>query len=99
MGIPVKQVLLRELAIEVGASAGRSSVIIHSVYTGGNGERAGLRVGDRILQFNGRKVKNVKRFQSIVARAKPESAIKIQTIRNGRKIKSVVMIGEGAIVP
>ena len=93
--IPVKQVLLRELAIEVGASAGKSSVIVHSVYTGGNGEKAGLRVGDRILLFNGRKVKNVKQFKSIVARANPESKIKIQAIRNGREIKSFVMIGEG----
>lgn len=97
--IPVKQILLRELAIEVGASAGKSSVIVHSIYTGGNGQKAGLRVGDRILQFNGRKVKNVKQFQSIVARAKPDSKIKIQAIRNGREIKSVVMIGEGATVP
>lgn len=94
-GIPVKQVLIKELALEVSASEGKGSVIIHSVYGGGNAEKAGLRVGDRICRFNGRKVKGVKQFKSIVARAKPESNVRIQVIRNGEKIKSSVCIGEG----
>lgn len=94
-GIPVKQVLIKELALEVGASEGKGSVVIHSVYSGGNGEKAGLQVGDRLYKFNGHKVKSVKQFKSIVARAKPESNVEIQVVRGGRKIKSVVMIGEG----
>lgn len=94
-GIPVKQVLIKELALEVGASQGKASVVIHLVYGGGNGEKAGLQAGDRICRFNGHKVKSVKQFKSIVARAKPESNIRIQVIRNGEKIKSSVRIGEG----
>ena len=94
-GIPVKQVLIKELALEVSASEGKGSVIIHSVYGGGNAEKAGLQTGDRICRFNGRKVKSVKQFKSIVARAKPESNVRIQVIRNGEKIKSSVCIGEG----
>ncbi len=35
-GIPVKQILIRELALEVGASQGKASVVIQSVYIGGN---------------------------------------------------------------
>lgn len=94
-GIPVRQVLIKELAMEVGASEGRSSVIIHSVYVGGNAEKAGLQAGDRIYRFNGRKVRSIKQFKTIVARAKPESDVKIQVRRGQKKIKSVVMIGEG----
>ncbi|NIP54526.1 MAG: PDZ domain-containing protein, partial [candidate division Zixibacteria bacterium] len=45
---------IKELALEAGASQGRGSVIIQSVYVGGNAEKAGLRVGDRIVRFNGR---------------------------------------------
>lgn len=93
--IPVRQVLIRELALEVSALEGKGSVIIHSIYGGGTGEKAGLHVGDRISRFNGRKVKNVKQFKSIVARAKPESDVKIQVIRNEKKIKSVVRTSEG----
>ncbi|MHC4396172.1 MAG: PDZ domain-containing protein [Planctomycetota bacterium] len=94
-GIPVRQVLIRELALEVAPSQGKTSVIIHSVYIGGNAEKAGLQAGDRICRFNGRKVTSVKQFKAIVARAKPESDIKIQVRRGRTKMKSVVMIGEG----
>ncbi|MHC4544605.1 MAG: PDZ domain-containing protein [Planctomycetota bacterium] len=94
-GIPVKRVLIKELALEVGASQGKTSVVIQAVYAGGNAEKAGLKVGDRIVRFNGRNIKNVKQFKSIVTRAKPEVTVKIQVIRNGKKIKSSVMIGEG----
>jgi hypothetical protein len=93
--IPVREVLIRELALEVSASEGRKSVVICLVYSGGNAEKAGLRVGDRIVRFNGRNVKNVKQFKSIVTRAKPEANVKIQVIRDRKKIKSIVMIGEG----
>ena len=94
-GIPVKNVLIRELALEVAASQGKSSVISHSVYIGGNAEKAGLKIGDCIVRFNGRKVKNVEQFQSIVARARPESNVKIEVVRDGEKVKSIVMVGEG----
>ena len=94
-GIPVKKVLIRELALEVGASQGKSSVIIQSVYIGGNAEKAGLKAGDRIVRFNGRKAKNVKQFQSVVARARPESNVNIEVVRNGEKVEGIVMVGEG----
>ena len=93
--IPVRTVLIKELALEVGASQGKGSVIIQSVYPGGNAEKAGLQVGDRILRFNGRKVKGVKQFQSVVTRAKPESQVKIKIVRDNGKIKTTAMIGEG----
>jgi len=94
-GIPVKQLLIRELALEVGASQGKASVVIQSVYISGNAEKAGLKAGDKILRFNGRKVKNVRQFESIVARAKPEAEVRIETLRKGEKIKTLVMVGEG----
>ncbi len=94
-GIPVKRVLTKGLALEVGASQGKGSVIIQSVYPGGNAEKAGLQAGDKIVRFNGRKIKNVKHFQSVVARTKPELNVKVKVVRNGTKVKAVVMIGEG----
>jgi len=93
--IPIKRVLIKELALEVGASQGKGSVIIQAIYAGGNAEKAGLKVGDRIVQFNGRNIKNVKQFESVVARAKPETDVKIRVFRNEKKIKLIVFIGEG----
>jgi len=94
-GLPVKKVLVRELAMEVGASQGKNSVVISSVYGAGNAEKAGLRVGDRIVRFNGRSIKNVRQFTSTVARARPEANVKIHVMRNGQKTSCVVMVGEG----
>lgn len=94
-GIPVKKVLIKELALEVAASQGKSSVIIQSVYIGGNAEKASLKAGDQIVRFNGRKAKNVNQFQSVVARARPESNVNIEVVRNGEKVKGIVMVGEG----
>ena len=93
--IPVRRVPIKKLALEVCASQGKGSVIIQSVYPGGNAEKAGLQVGDRILRYNGRRVKGVKQFESIVTRAKPESQVKIKIVRDNEKIKTVVTIGEG----
>ncbi|MHC4727744.1 MAG: PDZ domain-containing protein [Planctomycetota bacterium] len=93
--IPVKHVLIKELALEVAALEGKSSVIIQSIYGGGNAEKAGLKTGDRIVRFNGRNIKNIKQFNSTVLRAQPEAYVKIQVVRNEKKIKSSVMIGEG----
>lgn len=94
-GIPVKHILIRRLAVEVAALQGKSSVIVHAVYPGGRAEKAGLLIGDRIQRFNGRKVKNLKNFKSIVARAKPESDVKMRVIRNGKSFKSTIRVGEG----
>jgi len=93
--IPVKKVLIRELALEVAPTEGKSSVIVQSVYIGGNAQKAGLKAQDRIVRFNGRKFKNMAQFQSVVARAKPESTVKIDVVRSGKKVKGTVMVGEG----
>lgn len=95
--IPLKRVLIKELALEVSALEDNGSVTICSLYGSGGGKKAGLWVADRIRRFNGRRVKNVKQFQSIVAKAKPASDVKIQVIRNKKKIELVVRIGEGQI--
>lgn len=93
--VPIRRILIKELALEVGASQGKGSVIIQSVYVGGNAEKAGLRIGDKIVRFNGRKVKDVNQFRSVVTRAKPESKVTVKVIRDGEELKEFVMIGEG----
>ena len=91
----MKKVLIRELASEVAATQGKSSVIIQSVYIGGNAQKAGLKAGDKIVRFNGRNIKSVNQFQSVVALARPESTVNIKVIRDGEKVKATVFVGEG----
>jgi len=91
----LRQVLIKELAMEVKPANGSTGVDIHAIYIGGNGEKAGLRAGDIISRFNGRRVKDVEHFQSLVAQATPESNVKIRVIRDQKRIDSTVMVGEG----
>lgn len=99
--ISKRGMLIKGLAMKVDSvsdyisNKNKRGVIIHSVYGGGRAERAGLEVRDIIVRFNGRRVKSLKQFQVLVAQARPESDVKIQVIRNGNRIKSVIRIGEG----
>lgn len=101
--IPVKVQLVKELALTIGASQGKNTVIIQAVYGSGNADKAGLKVGDRITRFNGRKITSVKQFQATVARAAPEAMVKIEVFRLEKKQTFKVMVGEGemegAVIP
>ncbi len=85
---------IRELDLEVNASALEPGVVIHTIYGGGRAERAGLRPGDTICRFNGRRVTSVRQFQALVARADPRSSIRMQIIRNRRRLNTTVLIGD-----
>ncbi len=85
---------IRELDMEVNASALEPGVIIHTIYGGGRAERAGLRPGDTICRFNGRRVSDVRQFQALIVRADPRSSIRIQIIRNQKRMNASVWIGD-----
>ena len=84
---------IRELDMEVNASALEPGVIIHSIYGGGRAERAGLRPGDTICRFNGRRVRDTRQFQALVARAAPLSSIEMQIIRDQKRMNAAIRIG------
>ncbi|MFC1462012.1 PDZ domain-containing protein [Verrucomicrobiota bacterium] len=94
---------IKELALEVMDLLANGPVAIHAVYAGGVGDKAQLREGDILRRFNGRKVTDLEQFQAAVARAAPESNVKIEVIRNQKKKQLVVMVGEGemegAVIP
>lgn len=89
-----KVVLIKELAAEV-ATIADGAVIIHSIYIGGNAQKAGLLKGDIIINFNGRAVKKASQFQQIAAQANPESYVMVEYIRDNEKFSTKAMIGEG----
>lgn len=92
---PVQRVLLKKLAIEVGLSPKKGSVDVCSVYGGGWAAKGGLNVGDMIVRFNGRRVKDITQFKKLVAGVRPESKVNMHIVRNGKRMKLSVMIGEG----
>lgn len=103
MTTPTDGVQIKPLAMEVTELPDLGGVIVHAVYAGGFAEAGGLREGDLIRRFNGRRVRDLEKFQSFVALALPESNVKIQVLRNNEKQSCTVMVGEGemegAVVP
>ncbi len=87
--------VIRELAMEVNTLAARKAVLVHSVYGGGPAQKGGLRIGDIIFRFNGRRTRNVGEFKALVVKAGPESRVKTQIIRNGRRVALTVTVCEG----
>lgn len=90
-----KSVLIKEFATEVSAVRGFGGIRVRSVYVGGWGDKAGLKARDMIVSFNGRKVKNLRQFQRLVAQAASETPAKIEFLRDGEMRSANIMVGEG----
>jgi len=70
-------------ALDLGSTDG---VIINQVQENTPAEKAGLKRGDVVIEFNGKKVKDVQQFMLMVAETPPENEVKLKVIRDGKKI-------------
>ncbi len=101
--LPAKNIVLERsvpiqaLAMQVNTLPNPRRVIIHSVYGWGPARGAGLQVGDRIYRFNGRRVRSLDHFKSLVTRAGPQSSVPCQVIRRGKRIRSIITTEPGRI--
>jgi serine protease Do len=64
--------------------AGGEGVLTQSVVSGGPADRAGLRPGDVITGFNGRKVSTRNQLRNAIAFTEPGSDAELEVVRNGR---------------
>ena len=82
-------VRIQEVTPEIAESLGlkeSDGVLISMVNPGEPAEKAGIRAGDVIINFNGKKIKNVRDLQRIVAEAAVSSSAKVDIWRD-KKIK------------
>ncbi len=68
-------------------------VLISSVLPGSPAEKAGLKQGDVIIAFNGKKIKDAHDISRLVAATSPHTEIPIRIIRNGKEKMLKVNIG------
>ena len=68
--------------------------LVSDVTPGGPADKAGIKRGDVILQFKGKKVTNSTELRRVVAQASPGSKVKITLLRDGREIEVTVALGE-----
>ncbi|NDG46972.1 MAG: PDZ domain-containing protein [Flavobacteriia bacterium] len=90
-------VRIQEITPDIAKSLGlknEEGVLISMVNPGEPAEKGGLKAGDVILEFNGKKIKDVKSLQRTVADSAVESKATVKVWRN-KKVKSfTVKLGE-----
>ena len=68
--------------------------LVGDVNPGGPADKAGIKTGDVILEFNGEKIKNSVELRNDVAQASPGSKARITLLRNGKEMEVTVILGE-----
>ena len=90
-------VRIQELTPDIAKSLGlknEDGVLISMVNPGEPAEKGGLKAGDVILEFNGKKIKDVKSLQRTVAESAVESKASVVVWRNNKSNKFTVKLGE-----
>ena len=69
----------------IGVAVQRSAegVVVSAVGTGSPAARAGLKVGDRVVRYNGEDVNDVREFERLVLESEPGSVARVEVVRGG----------------
>ncbi len=68
--------------------------LVGDVTSGGPSEKAGVKQGDIITEFNGTKVTSASQLRNLVAAAAPGSEAKLSVLRDGKSTDLTVKLGE-----
>src|SRR5574337_177906 len=92
LGIAIQD-LTDELAPGFGVPA-RNGVLVSDVMTDSPAATAGVRPGDIVVEFGGQAIREVPELQRRVAATPPGQAVPLTVIREGRRARLTVKIGE-----
>jgi serine protease Do len=71
-----------------------NGALIGDVVSGGPADKAGLKPGDVVVEFNGKKVSDSRHLQLAVAETKPGSSAPVEVLRDGNKKTLTVTVKE-----
>jgi len=92
VGIGV-QPLTKELAQSFKLEAQTGAVIVN-VEDGGPAQKAGAKVGDVVLKWNGKPLEDANELPRLVAATRPGTAAKMEVYRNGKREELSITVGE-----
>jgi serine protease Do len=90
-------VTIQDLTEDLRKSFGieeKQGVLIADVAEDSPAEKAGVKRGDLVVEFNGKKVKEVGQFRNMVSLTSPGTEAEIVVIRNGREKHLTVKLGD-----
>ncbi len=88
-------VVIQEITPDIAEAIGvKEGILIAQVLKGSPADKAGLKVGDIIVELNGRKIESVRDLQFSIMKTKPGTRVELTVIRDGKKRKIEVEIGE-----
>ncbi len=68
--------------------------LIGGLQSDGPAEKAGIKIGDIVTEFNGKKVTNRDQLSMLVAQAPPKSKAEVRVMRDGKPMDFTVMLAE-----
>ena len=92
LGVGIQE-LTPELSENFGIK-GKKGVVVNSVFEGGPADKGGLKNGDVITLFNGKKVENPRELQGAVALVAPGSDVPVVFYREGKQKTLTIQLGE-----
>ncbi|HKY08539.1 MAG TPA: DegQ family serine endoprotease [Candidatus Binatia bacterium] len=87
------QKITPEIADSLGLKQ-RAGALVADVVQGGPAEKAGLKSGDVIVEFNKKEIKDSSDLPPVVARVAPGTAVPIKVVRDGKQISLPITVGE-----
>jgi serine protease Do len=92
LGVTIQE-LTAELSSKFGADSA-SGALVGDVVKGGPAEKAGIRRGDIIIEYDGKKVKDVGNLRNMVAESAVGTTVPVTILRGGKEYGLKVMIAE-----
>ncbi len=90
-------VSIQEVTPELAKSFGLKKIkgaLVSSVNEGDPAEKAGVKAGDIIVEFDGKEIATYHDLPRIVANTPPDKKVKLKVIRNGKEVVLNVKLGE-----
>jgi len=92
LGVGIQQ-LSPDLAVAFGVK-GESGILVNRVVPGSPASRGGLRMGDIVVAWGNARVLGVKEFQKQVAATAPGTQVRLEVLRDGRRVLATVKLEE-----
>ena len=87
------QAVTEEIAETLGLDKPRGALVA-SIIKDGPAEKSGIKTGDVILEFNSRKVTEMRKLPRIVAETEIDKPVKVTVWRDGKQVKIDVVVGK-----